>query len=247
MSIEVLGVIPARWQSKRFPGKPLVKLAGREMVARVWDRVKQAKSIDRVVVATDDDRIFRFCQSNGIEVVITSEEHPTGSDRIAEVATQIPAEIYVNVQGDEPLIEPKAINSVTECLKNNIDRGIEVATGYIEDVTSDQLDDPSVVHLVPSVNGTVITFSRLPIPYPMGEPMQRTVHVGLYAFTRSGLYNYIGLKRGPVERAESIEILRFIENGYQVACVKVPPGSRGVDTPEDVKLVEAVLSKAKMQ
>ncbi len=237
-----LAVIPARWQSTRFPGKPLAQIGGREMIARVWDQVVQAHSIDRTVVATDSDRIASFCEANRMDVVMTKGDHPTGSDRLAEVAEKIPADIYVNVQGDEPLIEPASINAVSTCLSAVVRRGIEVSTGYIKVASDDQLDNPSVVHLVPALDGTVITFSRFPVPYPQGETMQRTVHVGLYAFTGAALAKYADWERGPVEKSESVEILRFLEHGERVACVPVPAGSIGVDTPEDIARVEAVLA-----
>ena len=239
----VLAVIPARWQSTRFPGKPLAKIAGREMIARVWEQVVQTPSVDQTVVATDADNIAEFCQANGMDVVMTRSDHPTGSDRLTEVAEKMPADIYLNVQGDEPLIEPASIDAVSKCLLEAVDRGIEVSTGYIEAAADEQLDDPSVVHLVPALDGTVITFSRLPLPYPQGEAMQRTVHVGLYAFTGGALAKYAAWDQGPVEKAESVEILRFLEHGEKVACVPVPPGSIGVDTPEDVARVEAVLEE----
>ena len=241
--MNVLAVIPARWKSKRFPGKPLYKLAGREMIARVWDRVIKTPSVNEVVVATDNDEIADFCHLNEINVIMTLEDHPTGSDRVAEVATKISADIYVNVQGDEPLIEPIAIDAVTRCLIEGVKRGIEVSTGYIETATNDQLDDPSVAHLVPALDGTVITFSRLPVPYPMMEPMERTVHVGLYAFTGNALKKFSAWEQGPVEKAESIEVLRFLEHGERVACVPVAEGSIGVDTPADAERVETILAQ----
>ena len=126
MSEKVLAVIPARWQSTRLPGKPLVKLAGREMISRVWDKVKEAKTIDRAIVATDDDRILNFCEKNKIESIMTSDQHFTGSDRVAEVAQSIDSEIYVNVQGDEPIIDPGSIDEVVNCLKRAIKQGIMV-------------------------------------------------------------------------------------------------------------------------
>ena len=241
MSEKVLAVIPARWQSTRLPGKPLVKLAGREMISRVWDKVKEAKTIDRAIVATDDDRILNFCEKNKIDSIMTSDQHFTGSDRVAEVAQSIDSEIYVNVQGDEPIIDPGSIDEVVNCLKRAIKQGIMVSTGYIPEATIDQLEDPSVGHLLPSLVETVITISRYPLPYPMAEEMHRTVHVGLYAFTRAALLNYSSWKRGPIERAESIEIMRFLEHGESIACVPVASGSIGVDTPEDVRQVEKIL------
>lgn len=241
--MKVLGVIPARWASTRFPGKPLKQIAGKAMIHWVWDQTKKSAIISEVVIATDDKRIADYCRVNGLDFVMTSSSHPTGSDRLAEVADKISADVYVNVQGDEPLIEPEAIDAVTSCLLTAMDRGIELATGYIEKASEEQLDDPSIVHLVPSMDGCVITFTRLPVPYPLVETMQRTVHVGLYAFTRKALKLFSKLERGPVERAESIEVIRYLEHGYRIACVPVTPGSFGVDTPEDLVKVEAILRK----
>jgi 3-deoxy-manno-octulosonate cytidylyltransferase (CMP-KDO synthetase) len=241
--MKVLGVIPARWASTRFPGKPLKQIAGKAMIHWVWDQTKKSAIISEVVIATDDKRIADYCRVNDLDFVMTSSSHPTGSDRLAEVADKISADVYVNVQGDEPLIEPEAIDAVTSCLLTAMDRGIELATGYIEKASGEQLDDPSIVHLVPSMDGCVITFTRLPVPYPLVETMQRTVHVGLYAFTRKALKLFSKLERGPVERAESIEVIRYLEHGYRIACVPVTPGSFGVDTPEDLIKVEAILRK----
>jgi len=241
--MKVLGVIPARWASTRFPGKPLKQIAGKAMIHWVWDQTKKSAIISEVVIATDDKRIADYCRVNDLDFVMTSSSHPTGSDRLAEVADKISADVYVNVQGDEPLIEPEAIDAVTSCLLTAMDRGIELATGYIEKASGEQLDDPSIVHLVPSMDGCVITFTRLPVPYPLAETMQRTVHVGLYAFTRKALKLFSKLERGPVERAESIEVIRYLEHGYRIACVPVTPGSFGVDTPEDLIKVEAILRK----
>ncbi|MDP7099965.1 MAG: 3-deoxy-manno-octulosonate cytidylyltransferase [Rhodospirillales bacterium] len=239
--MKVLAVIPARWASTRFPGKPLQEICGKAMIHWVWDQAIQAESVTQTVIATDDDRIAEYCHANNLEVVMTADSHPTGSDRLAEVAQKIEADVYVNVQGDEPLIEPATIDAVTECLLKAMEQRIEVATGYIEGATDAQLDDPSVVHLVPALDNSVITFSRLPVPYPMAETMPRTVHVGLYAFTREALLRFPELERGPVERAESIEVMRYLEHGFRIVCVPVEPGSIGVDTPEDLAEVEAIL------
>jgi 3-deoxy-manno-octulosonate cytidylyltransferase (CMP-KDO synthetase) len=239
--MKVLAVIPARWASTRFPGKALKEIAGKAMIHWVWDQTIKAKSVTDTIIATDDERIAEYCRANDLDVVMTADTHPTGSDRLAEVAGKIEADVYVNVQGDEPLIEPETIDAVTECLLKVLDQGIELSTGYIEKATDAQLDDPSVVHLVPTLDGCVLTFSRLPLPYPMAETMQRTVHVGLYAFTRKALLLFAELERGPVERAESIEVMRYLEHGYRIACVPVAPGSIGVDTPEDLAEVEAIL------
>ena len=239
--MKILGVIPARWASTRFPGKPLAKIMGKPMLHWVWEQTKKSSVLTELIVATDDNRIANYCSENSLDVIMTSKSHPTGSDRLAEVAEKISADIYVNVQGDEPLIEPNSIDAVANCLLEAMEGGIELSTGYIEKASADQLEDRSVVHLVPSLDGCVISFSRFPTPYPFVEEMQRTVHVGLYAFTRKALHLFAKLERGPVERSESVEVIRYLEHGYRIACVPVSPGSFGVDTPEDLAKVEAIM------
>ncbi|MAF49580.1 MAG: 3-deoxy-manno-octulosonate cytidylyltransferase [Rhodospirillales bacterium] len=241
--MSTLAIIPARMASTRFPGKPLAEIAGKPMIAWVWERASKAASVDRVVVATEDQAIAEYCAGNGIEAVMTSSDHLTGTDRGAEVAAAIDADIYVNVQGDEPLIDPDSIDAVVACLQDNLGRGIEVSTGYIEGANDEQMMDPSVVHLVPTLDGCVMMLSRYPLPYAMAEEMRRTRHVGLYAFTGPALRRFAGWERGPVERAESGEMLRFLEHGERIACVAVAPGSIGVDTPEDAARVADILNK----
>ncbi|MEE2746526.1 MAG: 3-deoxy-manno-octulosonate cytidylyltransferase [Pseudomonadota bacterium] len=244
--MKIVAVIPARWHSTRFPGKPLAKIAGKEMILRVWERVVRSSLIDDTFVATDSKVIQNFCAANAIKTVMTNESHATGSDRLAEVAEKVEADIYVNIQGDEPLIDPSSIDAVSNCLLAAVKKGINVATGYIEVADDEQLNDSSVVHLLPALDDTVISFSRFPIPYPMGEPMDRTVHVGLYAFTRQALIDYSTWERGPAEKAESIEVLRFLEHGQKIACVRVKPGSIGVDLPSDIARVEEILGKEEL-
>ena len=238
----VLAVIPARYASTRFPGKPLAMIAGTPMVVRVWERARRAKTVDHAVVATDDERIASVCRDNGIDCEMTDSAHATGTDRLAEVAGRRPADIYVNVQGDEPLIDPASIDVVVEALRRGRGRGIEVSTCYLEDATPEQCADRSVVHLVPGLDGCVMTFSRLPVPLDFAEAAPRGIHVGMFAFTASALARFRAWERGPVERAESVELIRVIEHGERIACAPVPPGSIGVDRPGDVDLVEAALA-----
>ena len=240
--MSTLAIIPARMSSTRFPGKPLADIAGKPMIQWGWERASEAATIDNVVIATEDDEIMDYCAANGMQAVMTSSDHLTGTDRGAEVADKMNADIYVNVQGDEPLIEPAAIDAVVNCLSDNLTRGIEVSTGYIAEASDEQLDDPSVVHLVPSLDGCVMMLSRFPLPFPMAEAMPRTVHVGLYAFTGAAIARFAAWERGPVERAESGEMLRFLEHGERIACVAVAPGSIGVDTPEDAAQVAVILA-----
>ena len=245
--MNVIGIIPARMNSSRFPGKPLEKIHGMPMIGHCYHRTKIAPGIDKTYVATCDSDIADYIISIGGNVIMTADTHTRATTRTAEALNKIESQmkervdVVVMVQGDEPLIEPETIDAVTKCLLDAMDHGVELSTGYIEKATDAQLDDPSVVHLVPGMDGCVITFSRLPVPYPMAETMQRTVHVGLYAFTRKALQLFAELERGPVERAESIEVMRYLEHGYRVACVPVAPGSIGVDTPEDLAKVEAIL------
>ena len=237
----VLAVIPARYASTRFPGKPLALIAGTPMIAHVWDRADAAEAVDAVVVATDDERVAAICRERGMDVEMTSSDHVTGTDRLAEVAARRDADIYVNVQGDEPIIPPAAIDAVLACLKAGISRGIEVATGYIEGATPAQEESTSAVQIELTTDDCVLAFSRLPIPFAFRETPARNVHVGLYAFTGPALKRFAARAPGPVERAESIELLRFIEHGERIAAVPIPPGSIGVDHPEDILRVEAAL------
>ncbi|MBF8274157.1 MAG: 3-deoxy-D-manno-octulosonate cytidylyltransferase [Magnetococcales bacterium] len=242
-SAEVLAVIPARWKSQRFPGKPVALIARVPMIVRVWRQVAQAKTVHGVVVATDDERIASVCRDHGVACEMTSPDHATGTDRLAEVASRQGAEVYVNVQGDEPIIQPQSIDAVVTCLLAARGRGIHISTGYIEGATPEQEASASCVHLVPTMDQCVLTFSRLPIPMSFREPFRRNVHVGLYAFTASALRQFATWEQGPVERAESIELIRFLEHGQRIACIPIPAGSIGVDHVEDIARVEAVLAK----
>ena len=242
--MKVTAVIPARWGSSRFPGKPLADIAGKPMIAHVWARTRQAKRVDVTILATDDERIAECCECLGMTYQLTSSAHPTGTDRLAEVASSNNADIFVNVQGDEPLIEPAAIDAVVEILQRRLDEGIDVSTAYIEGATPEQEQSDSVVHLVPTRDGCVLALSRLPIPRAFKDDYVRNVHVGLYAFTPDALMRYAGRSQGPVERSESIELLRFLEYGERIACVAVPVGSIGVDHPDDIVRVEARLAQA---
>jgi 3-deoxy-manno-octulosonate cytidylyltransferase (CMP-KDO synthetase) len=239
----VLAVVPARYASTRFPGKPLVAIAGKPMVWHVWERTRQATTIDEVVVATDDDRIKTTCDALGIPVVMTSSEHATGTDRLAEVASWKPADIYVNVQGDEPLISPLAIDRVVDCLRQALPQGIEVSTCYLEGATPEQEASTSAVHLVPTLDGKVLALSRLPVPCAFKAPFRRNIHVGLYAFTGAALRRFASRAIGPVEASESIELLRFMEYGDGVACLPVAEPAIGVDHPEDIARVEALMAR----
>jgi len=234
-------VIPARWRSGRFPGKPLAPIAGVPMIDRVWAQVARAQTISGAVIATDDQRIFDHCTAAGMDVCMTSPDHATGTDRIAEAVESIEADYVVNVQGDQPIIPPQNIDMVSRCMADAIARGIDVVTAYLPHATEEQKRNPSKVHIVPTVDGCVHTMSRLPVPYVFAEPYAHKIHVGIYGFTRDALRRFGARPRGPVEKSESIELFRFLEYGDRIACVEVQPGSVGVNNPEDIEKVEAAL------
>ena len=244
---KVLAVIPARWHSSRFPGKPLAKILGEPMIVHVWRRAQAAETINSAVVATDDERIVATCQHNAIDVTMTSQDHLTGTDRLAEVAQKITADIYVNIQGDEPAINPCVIDAVVRRLQEARSSGIEVATAYRSGATPDQCENKSVVHLIPTLDACVMTFTRFPIPYNFRERYNPTVHVGIYAYTALALKRFSEYKPGPIERAESIEPLRFLERGERIACVEIESPSIGVDHPEDIEKAEAMLMECNYQ
>jgi len=240
--IPVLAVIPARFASTRFPGKPLALIAGVPMVVRVWQQTSRADTVDKAIVATDDERIAAVCREYGIDVEMTAASHATGTDRLGEVASRQEARIYVNVQGDEPLIDPASIDKVVRTLQRVLPDGIGVSTCYLEDSTAEQQRVPSVVHLVPTLDGCVMAFTRLAVPLEQAEAAPHPIHVGMFAFTADALDRFGAWERGPVERAESVELIRVLEHGERIACTPVPPGSIGVDVPDDVARVEAILA-----
>lgn len=238
---EILGVIPARFGSTRFPGKPLAVIAGQSLVARVYERARQASELSRVLVATDDERIRRHCAEHELEVVMTSVAHESGTDRVAEVAERYAAFAYVNIQGDEPLIPPAAIDALVETAQA---ANAAIAT-LISPLPAEEhavLQDPDVVKVVRSLDGRALYFSRLPVPFPRREESARYFqHIGIYYFTREALRDFTALAPTPLERTESLEQLRALEHGRSILTVEYPYRPLSVDTPEDVARVEARL------
>ena len=238
----VLAILPARYGSTRFPGKPLTPIAGRPMIQHVWERTRAARSVDAVLVATDDDRIRKACEGFGAEVAMTREDHPTGTDRLAEVAARLDHDVIVNVQGDEPLIEGFVIDAAVEALVGDADAAMSTIVHRAEDAA---YDDPNRVKVVVDANGFALYFSRAPIPYRRKDtgipPLQ---HVGLYVYRRDFLLEIVTLPRSPAERTEELEQLRALENGYRIRAAEIEGWSSvPVDVPEDVAIVEAALDR----
>jgi 3-deoxy-manno-octulosonate cytidylyltransferase (CMP-KDO synthetase) len=232
---KVLGVIPARMKSSRFPGKPLADIKGRPMVARVYDAARRADELTEVVVATDSHEIVEACGNLNIPTVMTDGKHRTGTDRVAEVATRIEAGVYVNIQGDEPLIEPEVIDAAVKGLKADDYYQVVNLCMAIDRMTD--LPDATVPKVVKGPDGRAVFLSRAVIPHPKNPAFAKYFRqVCVYAFRPRALQSFAELKPGPVEASEDIELLRFIEYGVPVRMIEVVTRSFGVDTPADLEL-----------
>ena len=245
--MKIVGIIPARHASTRFPGKPLAPVAGKPLIQRVVEQCQKAKLLSELIVATDDERISsavkKFCR-----VEMTSPDHPSGTDRIAEVAGKISCDAIVNIQGDEPLIEPAVVDAVAGALAK-----CEMSTAATRIKSSAELDNPNVVKVVVSAAGRALYFSRRTIPYlrdaARGSANEQLAafpflkHVGIYGYRRETLLRLVKFPVSPLENAEKLEQLRALENGTPIAVVTVNYDSLGVDTPEDVEWVERYLKK----
>jgi 3-deoxy-manno-octulosonate cytidylyltransferase (CMP-KDO synthetase) len=239
----VLAVIPARFQSSRFPGKPLADLCGRPMIAHVYERARLARLIDAVVVATDDERIAVAVRAAGGEAVMTSPHHLTGTDRLAEVASALPCRIVVNVQGDEPLIDPAVIDAVLAPMLGPGAPAMATACRPVRDRA--EFLSPHAVKVVTSAAGNALYFSRAPIPAARdatgGVPDEARIHVGLYAYRRDVLLRLAATPPAPLERVEHLEQLRALDAGDGIRVVETDYHSIGVDTPDDLERVRRLL------
>ena len=244
--MKITGIIPARFASTRFPGKPLHLIAGKPLIQHVVERCQQAKSLAEVIVATDDTRIWEAAQ-NFCRVEMTRPEHPSGSDRIAEVAERCGGDAVVNIQGDEPLIDPGVIDAVAGALARN-----EMSTAATPVRNPAEYENPNVVKVVVNAAGHALYFSRRTIPYlreaaslPVSEQLAAfpfLKHLGIYGYRRETLLRLVKFPVSPLECAEKLEQLRALEHGIAIAVVRVEYDSIGVDLPEDVQRVEAILA-----
>ena len=242
---KAVGIIPARWSSTRFPGKPLHLIAGKPLLQRVWQGSRQAKNLDSVIIATDDMRIAEAAFDWGAEVALTSPRHQSGTDRVAEVVRNAKQFAFViNIQGDEPLIDQYLIDRLVEKLRS--DRKIDIVTAAHPFENPGEASSPHQVKVVVDSTGCALYFSRAAIPFPRNPSKIRYLrHQGIYGFRRDALLQFVKWKRGPLERAESLEQLRALENGVIVHVLLTRYGTPGVDTPTDAEALERKLARAK--
>jgi len=239
------GIIPARWGSTRFPGKPLYLIAGKPLLRHVWERCRRAKKLDSVIIATDDLRIVNAASDWGAEVALTASRHQSGTDRVAEVAKKGKEFAYIiNIQGDEPLVDPRLIDKLIEKLRS--DRKVDIVTAAHAFEDAAEASSPHQVKVVVDLMGRALYFSRTAIPYPHNVSQIRYLrHQGIYGFRRETLLQFVKWKPTLLERAESLEQLRALENGVSVHVLVTKDGSPGVDTPEDAIALERKLARAK--
>lgn len=246
--MKVVAVIPARYASSRFPGKALADLAGKPMVQHVVERAAQAKSVHRVLVATDDERIAAAVRTFGTEAVLTDPHHPSGTDRIAEAIREVACDVVVNVQGDEPLLPPAMVDEAVEPFFAEPALEMGTVCRAIEDPRD--LTDPNVVKVVRDLEGYALYFSRAPVPHSRegqrGAGARPCKHIGLYVYRRAFLFRFTAWKPTPLEEAERLEQLRALEHGVRIKVVETRHDSVGVDTPDDLARVQRVLNERRV-
>ena len=247
--MKVLGIIPARYASSRFPGKPLAMIADKTLVQRVYEQAAKARRLDKVIVATEDARILEAVEAFGGDAMLTSPDCATGTDRVAEVARAYDCELVLNIQGDEPLMRPEMIDQLVEgmqsdpkCVMGTLARKLESAAN---------LDNPNVVKVALAQNGNALYFSRSRVPFVRDAKTSDALewlkaakfykHLGIYAFRREFLLKFVQLPQSELERTEKLEQLRALENGFSIKVLITPHDSIGVDRPEDIELVEEIL------
>jgi 3-deoxy-manno-octulosonate cytidylyltransferase (CMP-KDO synthetase) len=241
--MEIIGVIPARFHSKRLPFKLVKPLLGKPLIQWTWENARRAHSLDKLIIACDDIEIKKTAESFGASVVLTSKDHTSGTDRIAEAVRDIDVDFIINIQADEPLIHPSIIDILAEEIKSDSRLVMVTAKKRIED--QNQINAPSVVKVVTDKDGFALYFSRLPIPYKrdQGPKLDYYKHIGIYAYTKDFLYTFKNLPPSSLEQAEKLEQLRVLEAGYRIKVISTQFDSWGVDTEEDFERVESILSK----
>jgi len=237
--LKAIVVIPSRYGSSRFPGKPLAQIKGKSMIQRVYEQVQSAQLVDKIIVATDHSEIVAEVERFNGNVIKTSPTHESGSDRIEEVASKVDGDIYINVQGDEPLISPKLIDDIIQVSMQNME---SVVTAKVIISEESDIDDPNVVKVVVDNNDNALYFSRSPIPFNRGKSsIVYYKHLGIYAYPKKLLHQYVQLEKSELEFTEMLEQLRLLENGFNIKVIETAHSAIGVDVPEDIKRIENLL------
>jgi 3-deoxy-manno-octulosonate cytidylyltransferase (CMP-KDO synthetase) len=236
--MKTLAVIPARYASTRLPGKPLLQVSGIPLVVRVLRQVEKCSSVDRIIVAADDERIAATVKTAGGECMLTPSELPSGGDRVAWVAGKIPSDFVLNVQVDDPLVGPDMIDPLTAAMD---DPAVMLALLAKRIHREEEVFSPNIVKMVFDSAGRALYFSRSPIPYPRNGDPAFYKHIGPYCWRRDFLLEFSSWEQTPLEKSESLEMLRVLENGHSIACVQVERDTIEIDTPEDAEALERYL------
>lgn len=245
--MKIVAVIPARWHSTRLKEKILADINGKPMIQHVWERVSRAHEVDEVVVAVDREKVLKVVESFGGKAVFTSPEQPSGTDRLAEVAATVDADVYINIQGDEPLVHPLMVDELAQVFE--YERDIQMATLIKRIHKKEEVTNPNVVKVVVDRKGFALYFSRSPIPHirqslDAGEvdiSGRYYKHVGIYSYTKDFLFTYTNLPKSILEVDEKLEQLRALEHGYKIRTIETRYDTIGVDTQEDLEKVREVL------
>jgi len=232
------GIIPARYCATRFPGKPLAKIAGKSMIQIVYEQAQKAKHLEQVIIATDDERIFSASRAFGADVRMTSPDHRSGTERVAEVAEGLKSPIIINIQGDEPLLQDRMIDDLVQALQ---DSSTVMATLASKVTDLDLIHDKDIVKVVVDKNGDALYFSRSPLPFRPTDHFQQ--HIGIYGYQKEFLLKFHALPVSRLEAIEGLEQLRVLENGYKIKIVSTPFPALSVDNPQDIMVVEKFIRK----
>jgi len=233
---KAVALIPCRYESSRFPGKPLAFILGKSMIQRVYEGVRQARLVERVIVATDDERILRIAEEFGAETTMTSSKHRTGTERVAEVARGLEAALIINVQGDEPLITGQMVDSLVGALQ---DERAQMASLMAKVYDMNLIAGPNIVKVLADKQGNALYFSRAPLPYRASDFFYQ--HIGVYGYEREFLLKFVEMRRSRLEEVENLEQLRALESGFKIKMIEIAQPTLSVDTPEDIIKVENYL------
>jgi 3-deoxy-manno-octulosonate cytidylyltransferase (CMP-KDO synthetase) len=239
--MKIVGVIPCRYGSTRFPGKPLALINDMPMMWHVYQRCIESSCLDEIYIATEDERIKSMAEELSLRVIMTSDDHCTGTDRVAEVSQKIESDFYVNIQGDEPLLDPRAIELVVKGIVDCDDALVQASNAYAPLSNPSDVIDVNVVKVITDINDIALAYSRSPIPYPKSDEVKYLRQLGLYAFKKSGLQVFSEKNPRTLEKAEGVEMYRLLEQGYKIKMIETMDDSVSVDTVEDLVRVQGMM------